>query len=67
MTHTKDFSKNTVNKLAKKGITIIGSQAVPAYEGDKYFTGVAYQLSFGGNSYLRTFSQVIEIASYTIK
>jgi hypothetical protein len=62
MNHAKDFSNKTVKQLEKKEISIIGTQAVPGFEGDNYFTGVAYNLSYKGKSFLRTHSQVIVLA-----
>lgn len=59
----KDFSKKTLSQLSKKGISISGSQAVPAFEGDKYFSGVAYMLNYNGHGFLRTHSQVIVLAA----
>lgn len=59
----KDFSKKTVSALSKKGISIVGSQAVPSHDGDKYFSGVAYNLVWNGTGFMRTHSQVIVIAS----
>jgi hypothetical protein len=62
MTHTKDFSKKTLSQLESKSILIVGTQAVPAFEGDKYFSGVAYQLCYNNKSFLRTHSQIIVLA-----
>jgi hypothetical protein len=62
MSHTKDFSKKTLAQLDKKAISIVGTQAVPAFEGDLYFVGVAYMLSYKGNGFMRTHSQVIILA-----
>jgi len=60
---TNDFSKKTLRQLSNKGITVIGSQAMPAFEGDKYFTGVAYNLVWNNTGFIRTHSQVIVLAS----
>lgn len=62
MIHSKDFNQKTLKQLAKKEITIIGTQAVPGFEGDKYFSSVAYNLKFKETSFLRTHSQVITLA-----
>lgn len=59
----RDFSKKTLKALATKGVSIIGSQAVPDFDGDRYFSGVAYKLDCNGTGCLRTYSQVIVMAS----
>lgn len=58
----KDFSKKVLASLAKKGISIVGSQAVPAFEGDVYFQDVAYMLVWNETQFLRTYSQVNSLA-----
>lgn len=58
----KDFSKKTLNALARKRIQISGSTSVPGFEGDKYFSGVAYNLVWNGIGFIRTHSQVITLA-----
>jgi len=62
MLHTRDFSKKTLAQLDKKAISIVGTQAIPAFEGDVHFSGVAYILSYNGNGFMRTHSQVIILA-----
>jgi hypothetical protein len=62
MTHTKDFSKKTQKQLNDKHITIIGTQAIPGFEGDSFFSGVAYMLEYNGKGFMRTHSQVIVLA-----
>jgi len=59
----KDFSKKTLSLLSKKGISIIGTQAVPDFDGDRYFSGVAYKLVYDGTMFLRTFQQVQVLAA----
>jgi hypothetical protein len=63
MNFSKDFSKKTVSQLAKKGISIVGIQAVPAFKGDQYFSETAYILKHEGTGFIRSFSQVIVLAS----
>lgn len=58
----KDFGKKTLALLSRKGISIVGSQAIPGFEGDRYFSGVAYNLCWNGKGFLRTHSQVIVLA-----
>lgn len=59
----RDFSKATLNALLKKGVRIAGRQAIPAFEGDAYFTGSAYQLvTKSGCSMLREHSQILVMA-----
>lgn len=59
----KDFSKKTISNLFKKGISVVGVQAIPDFAGDKYFSGTAYKLVWNGNGFIRTYSQVIVLAS----
>ena len=59
----RNFSTKTVKALAAKGIAIVGAQAVPAFEGDVYFSGVAYMLDDNGTGRLRTFTEVLAIAA----
>ena len=63
MNATKDFSKKTLTGLSKKGISVVSSQAIPAFDGDIYFSGVAYTLSYKENSFIRTHSQVLAISA----
>lgn len=58
----RDFSKKTLSALSKKGIAVVGAQAIPAFEGDQYFTGTGYKLVRDGCLYVRTFQQVLAIA-----
>jgi len=60
---TKDFSAKTLSLLSKKGISVVGATAVPAFDGDVYFSGTAYTLSFAGTSFMRTHSQILVMAS----
>ena len=63
MIHTKDFSAKTIKQLTSKGISIIGTQAMPGFEGDIYFSGVSYKLQFENKMFLRNHSQVIVLAA----
>jgi len=58
----KDFSPKTLSLLAKKGVCIVSVMAVPAFEGDKYFSGTAYSLSYNGQSFIRRHSQILTMA-----
>lgn len=62
MNHTRAFSPKTIKLLSQKEITIVSTQAVPAYDGDKYFSGVAYLLDYKGKGFMRTHSQVVVLA-----
>ena len=57
-----DFSKKVLASLSKKGISIVSSIAVPSFEGDKYFQGVAYNLVWNDTGFVRTYSQVNTLA-----
>lgn len=63
MNYGKDFSKKTLSQLSKKGITIVGTQAVPANEKDIYFSETAYKLAWEGKGFMRTHSQVLILAA----
>ena len=58
----RDFSKTTIAKLAKRGITVIGAQAAPAYNGDETFSGRVYQIVEDGCAKMRSHSEVMEMA-----
>lgn len=58
----RDFSKKTLNALAARGITVIGSQAAPAYDGDETFSGRVYQIVEDGCAKMRSHAQVMEMA-----
>jgi len=62
MRAARDFSRKTLNALAKRNITVIGSQAAPAYEGDWSLSGRVYQVSVDGCAMIRTHSQVMGLA-----
>lgn len=59
---TRDFSAKTRKALAARNIAIVGIQAVPAFEGDVYFTGTAYMLTINGVGCLRSFREVLTLA-----
>ena len=58
----RDFSLSTIQALAKRGISIIGTQAAPAFDGDMTFSGRVYQISVNGCAAMRSHSQVMEMA-----
>lgn len=62
MNAQRDFSKKVLKGLAKNGITVLNSVAVPAFEGDKFFTGVAYQIVKDGQGMLRSYFEVEALA-----
>jgi hypothetical protein len=62
MRAARDFSRKILNALAKRGVSVIGSQAAPAYEGDFSLSGRVYQISSEGCSMMRTHAQVMEMA-----
>ena len=62
MSYSKHFSKSTVNALAKKGVTIIGATAIPAFLGDEYFSGTGYKLDAAGTHIIRDYFQVVTMA-----
>lgn len=57
-----DFSASTRRALARKGIAVVGSQAAPAFDGDKVFSGRVYRLDHNGTHKLRTHAEVMELA-----
>ena len=58
MNFNKDFSKKAIRALNAKGYHIIGVQAIPMDETDKYFTGIGYKFS---NGQIKTFKEVLEM------
>lgn len=62
MRAARDFSRKTLDALAKQNISVIGSQSAPAYSGDTSLSGRVYQISKDGCAMMRTHSQVMEMA-----
>lgn len=66
LTHTapqaKDFSVIERRSLLAHGIRIVGATAIPAFDGDVYFSGRAYMLDIGGCSCLRSYAEVRAMA-----
>ena len=61
---SRDFSRKTRSQLAKRGFSITGATAIPAFEGDVYSTGTAYCLidaAVNGEFWLR-FREVLALA-----
>ena len=56
------FSRTVVRQLARKGISLSGGQACPAYPGDEFFTAIAYGLVKNETHCLRAYSEVVRIA-----
>jgi len=56
------FDKKTLNGLAKKNIQVVKSQAIPAFEGDLFFTATAYLLRYKDKGFMRTYNQVLCIS-----
>jgi len=46
----RDFNSATIKALRSQGIEVIGRVAAPDFEGDVYFSGLAYQLDDNGTS-----------------
>lgn len=59
----RDFSTRTIKALRAKGVEIISSQAAPAFEGDKYFTGTVYTLTWNDTAFVRTDLQILAMAA----
>ena len=59
----RDFSAKTIRALRIKGIRVIGTQAVPDFEGDRYFSGVAYRLDDNGAHRVRSHAEVLRLAA----
>lgn len=60
---SKDFSRKTLSNLSRKGIAVIASHAVPAFDGDRYFSGVAYALNDNGAHKIRRHGEVMALAA----
>lgn len=52
------FSKSTLNKLARKGITLVGLQGIPGPYGGE----IAYILNDNGTHRVRRFAEVMDLA-----
>lgn len=63
MNASSDFSKKVVSQLSKKGVTVIGKTAIPAFEGDVYFSGTAYVLDAAGTQIVRIHRHVCQMAA----
>lgn len=63
MVLTSHFSKKTLAALSRKGVEVVGMQAIPAFEGDVYFSGTAYILNAKGTQLVRTHSQVLVMST----
>jgi hypothetical protein len=59
------FSAATRAALARKGITITRTQAIPGFEGDRYFSGTAYVLNDNGTQRVRSFNEVLTLSGRT--
>ncbi len=59
-----DFSKNTMRKLAKKGITLIGLQAIPDWSSPMPWANASrgYVLNDNETVRVRTFREVKQLA-----
>lgn len=59
----RDFDRKVIAALRRKGIKVIGTVAIPAFEGDTTFSGRAYRLDDNGTHKIRSHSEVLELAS----
>jgi hypothetical protein len=59
-----DFSKTTLRKLTRKGISILGKTLIPAAAGELRFANgeTGYAVNDNGTGKVKTFSQVLEMA-----
>ena len=60
-----DFSKKTLKALSKKGITLIGLQAIPDMNSTMPFANAerGYKLNDNGTCRVLTFNKVLELAA----
>ncbi len=59
----RDFSKNTLSALSKRGISVIGITVIPDNSGLPFASGErGYKLNDNGCLIIRTFAQVLELA-----
>lgn len=59
----RDFNRTTLRSLKAKGIEIYGATWLPGKDGSFANGERGYQLSFKGCSLIRTFREVLDIAS----
>jgi hypothetical protein len=68
LTHTapqaRDFSAATRRALLARGIRIVGVQAVPADDSDRYFSATAYCLDDNGTHRLRRHAEVFALVAH---
>lgn len=62
MRFDKDFAKEVVKALKKRGITIVGATWVPGKDGSYANGETAYRLNDNGTSKLRTYLEVVALA-----
>lgn len=58
----RDFSRNTLRNLAKKGVAIVGATMLPDANGGCANGEVGYSLAINGTHCVRTFREVIALA-----
>lgn len=56
------FGKRVVNRLAKKGIKVIGTQMIPDERGEYANATVAYMLDDNGTGKLRSYLEVLALS-----
>lgn len=59
---SKDFNPKIIRQLSAKGVSIVGTQAIPAFIGDKYLSGIAYKMVYRDTGFLRTHPEILSMA-----
>jgi len=57
-----DFSKSTLRALAKRGVTLVGLQALPNANGSFANCETGYVVNHNGTGKVWTFAQMLEAA-----
>lgn len=60
----RGLSVSALQDLDARGIRVIGQQAVPAFDGDRYFTGSAYVLDDNGTQRVLRLHEVLALAEH---
>lgn len=58
-----DFSRKTLNALARKGIRLVGLQAIPDEKGSFLNSSTGYCLDDNGTHRIRSFREVLALAA----
>lgn len=61
------FSAKVRRALLKRGIILMGLQAVPAFTGDRYFSGTAYTVSDNDTGRVLSYADVMALGGEPVR